>query len=143
MKEIAKDEMKKTLVQRETKRNKQMAIRAVLEMFATTGLMMLNAIVNGGQMTREQYTQYHQEFVALRTYTNENLRRIGQMKHCSVPQIGETNPVWRWVAFHAYTPMTSSSRRKPKSSSNAANNGDDDNTTVTTDYDNESVLEIE
>jgi hypothetical protein len=148
MKEVTKEEMKKTLAQRETKRNKQMAIRAVLEMFATTGLMMLNAIVNGGQMTREQYTQYHTEFVALRTYTNENLRRIGQMKHCSVPQIGESggiHPEWRWVSFHAYTPTaSSSSKRKPKSSSNAANNGGgDDNTTVTTEYDNESVVELE
>ncbi len=137
MKEIAKDEMKKTLAQREAKRNKQVAIRAVLEMFATTGLMMLTAITNGGQMTREQYNEYHTEFVALRSYTNENLRRVGQMKHCSVPQIGESGiQVWRWVAFHAYTP-TKTTKRKASSSSNAANN--DDNTTVATEYDDESV----
>jgi hypothetical protein len=46
MKEIEKDAMKSELVKRELKRNKHLAIRAVLEMFVTTSTMMLNAIVS-------------------------------------------------------------------------------------------------
>ena len=46
MKEIEKDAMKSELVKRELKRNKHLAIRAVLEMFVTTSTMMLNAVVS-------------------------------------------------------------------------------------------------
>jgi hypothetical protein len=140
-KEISKEEMKVDLAKREVKRNKQMAIRAVLEMFANTGAMMLNAIVNGGQLTATRYNEYLTEFVALRTYTNENLRRVGQMKHCSVPQIGEGTNAWRWVPFHSYEP-TRKVTRKPKSSSNAAGGGDEDDGTTVTD-ETESVIEVE
>ena len=46
MKGIEKDEMKAELVKRELKRNKHLAIRAVLEMFVNTSTMMLNNIVS-------------------------------------------------------------------------------------------------
>jgi hypothetical protein len=46
MKGIEKDDMKAELVKRELKRNKHLAIRAVLEMFVNTSTMMLNNIVS-------------------------------------------------------------------------------------------------
>jgi hypothetical protein len=46
MKDIEKDAMKSELVKRELKRNKHLAIRAVLEMFVNTSTMMLNNIVS-------------------------------------------------------------------------------------------------
>jgi hypothetical protein len=137
MREVSKEVMKNVLAKREVKRNKEMAIRAVLEMFATTGLMMLTTIANGNQLTTARYEEYLTEFIALRTYTNENLRRVGQMKHCSVPQIGE-NTNWYWIPFHKYVPTGGTRTRKPKSGSNAAG-GDDDGTTVTTEFDEEEV----
>ena len=45
MKEITKEEMKVELAKREIKRNKHLAIRAVLEMFTNTSTMMLNNLV--------------------------------------------------------------------------------------------------
>ena len=46
MKGIEKEDMKAELVKRELKRNKHLAIRAVLEMFVNTSTMMLNNIVS-------------------------------------------------------------------------------------------------
>jgi len=46
MKELDKDDLKTELVKREIKRNKHLAIRAVLEMFVNTSTMMLNNIVS-------------------------------------------------------------------------------------------------
>jgi hypothetical protein len=138
MKEVSKDVMKAILAKREVKRNKEMAIRAVLEMFVTTSTMMLGAIANGNNLTERTFEDYIREFTALRTYTNENLRRVGQIKHCSVPQIGETGKdEWYWIPFHKYVPLGGTRTRKPKAGSNAAGGGDDDGTTVTTEYDEE------
>jgi hypothetical protein len=141
IKEISKEEMKVELAKREAKRNKQQAIRAVLEMFANTGLMMLNTIANGNNLTKTTFTPYYNEFVALRDYTNESLKRIGQMKHCSVPQIGSESYTdgmhWYWVPFHSYEPT-----RKVTRKTKPANDGSDDGTTVTTEAD-EEVIEIE
>jgi hypothetical protein len=116
IKEITKDDMKNQLAKREAKRMREMAIRAVLEMFTTTGLMMLTTIVNGPQLTVERYTEYTNEFNTLREYTNESLRRIGQMKHCSVPNIDPDN--WRWK-YRSYEPSRKVAK-KSKSGSNAA-----------------------
>jgi len=46
MQELDKDDLKAELVKREIKRNKHLAIRAVLEMFVNTSTMMLNNIVS-------------------------------------------------------------------------------------------------
>jgi len=46
MKDISRDQMKVELAKREIKRNKHLAIRAVLEMFTNTSTMMLNNIVS-------------------------------------------------------------------------------------------------
>jgi hypothetical protein len=45
MKEMTKEDMKVELAKREIKRNKHLAIRAVLEMFTNTSTMMLNNLV--------------------------------------------------------------------------------------------------
>jgi len=46
MKKKSKEDIKVELARRELKRNKHLAIRAILEMFATTSTMMLNNIVS-------------------------------------------------------------------------------------------------
>jgi hypothetical protein len=46
MKEMTKDQIKVELAKRELKRNKHLAIRAILEMFVNTSTMMLNNIVS-------------------------------------------------------------------------------------------------
>jgi uncharacterized surface protein with fasciclin (FAS1) repeats len=105
MKEIDKDTMKVELGKREVKRNKHLAIRAVLEMFVTTSTMILNNIVSTQDdtrvMTSEEVVEHFEptitEFKNLRTYVNDSLLHVSRMKNCSVPQI--TND-WRWSPFN-------------------------------------------
>ena len=97
MKEITKEAMKKELVKRELKRNKHMAIRAVLEMFVTTSTMMLNNIVNSTPDTDEDLSLLILEYTNLRKYVNESLMTVSKMKSCSVPQIGDK---WEWKQFN-------------------------------------------
>lgn len=109
MKEIDKDTMKVELGKREVKRNKHLAIRAVLEMFVTTSTMILNNIVSTQDdlipMTPEQVIQHFEptitEFRNLRTYVNDSLLHVSRMKNCSVPQIAND---WRWNAFNKVAP---------------------------------------
>ena len=96
IKEINKEQLKQELAKREVKRNKHLAIRAVLEMFVTTSTMMLNNIVNDTPTTVEDLEKIMTEYNNLRTYVNESLMGVSRMKSCSVPQIGDN---WRYVPF--------------------------------------------
>ncbi len=139
IKEITKEEMKDQLAKREVKRNREMAIRAVLEMFATTGTMMLNTIANSQQVTVARYQEYVNEFQALRDYTNESLRRIGQMKHCSVPFIDPSD--WRWKT-RGYEP-TRKVERKPKSGSNARAESESESESDSDEEKDNDIVEVE
>jgi hypothetical protein len=110
MKEISKDDMKAELVKRETKRLKQNAIRAVLEMFVTTSTILLNALVDTETPLPERMQICIQSFTTLRTYVNDALMNISRMKQCSVPQITGS---WHWSSFNKVTP-------KPKVKAKAA-----------------------
>ena len=105
LKEITKDAMKRELVKRELKRNKHMAIRAVLEMFVTTSTMMLNNIVNNTPDSDEDLSLVMLEYTNLRKYVNDSLMSVSKMKNCSVPQIGDK---WEWKQFNKL-----STARKP------------------------------
>jgi len=101
MKEISKDDMKAELVKRETKRLKQNAIRAVLEMFVTTSTILLNALVDTESPLSERLAICVESFTTLRTYVNDALMNISRMKQCSVPQITGS---WHWSSFNKVTP---------------------------------------
>jgi hypothetical protein len=96
MKEIDAQRMKTELMKREVKRNKHLAIRAILEMFVTTSTMMLNNINSNG-LTVETFELTALEYTNLRKYVNESLMSVSKMKACSVPQIGEK---WEWKQFN-------------------------------------------
>ena len=96
VKEINKEQLKQELAKREVKRNKHLAIRAVLEMFVTTSTMMLNNIVNETPTSVEDLEKILTEYNNLRKYVNESLMGVSRMKSCSVPQVGEN---WRYVPF--------------------------------------------
>lgn len=96
MHEMDKPAMKTELARRELKRNKHLAIRAVLEMFVNTSTMMLNAIVNDPPASEEAFQATLTEFRNLRNYVNESLFGVSRMKSCSVPQISDT---WQWKQF--------------------------------------------
>jgi len=123
MKEIDKVAMKAELAKRELKRNKHLAIRAVLEMFVTTSTMMLNNLVNDPPRTvaarppagadkaaeeahaaaaaaaEEARQLFLLEYTNLRKYVNESLMLVSKMKSCSVPQIGDK---WEWKQFNKW-----------------------------------------
>jgi len=104
MKEIDKNAMKEELAKRETKRNKHLAIRAVLEMFVTTSTMMLNNIVSNplrGEAGAERLETILLEYTNLRIYVNDSLMNVSRMKNCSVPQIGDK---WEWKPFNKVAP---------------------------------------
>jgi hypothetical protein len=104
MKEITKEAMQIELAKREVKRNKHLAIRAVLEMFVNTSTMMLNNIVNMPPASNKEFETTMTEFINLRKYVNDSLLHVSRMKSCSVPQIGDK---WEWKGFNKST----SSRR--------------------------------
>ena len=85
------------LAKRELKRNKHLAIRAVLEMFVTTSTMMLNNLVDDPPSTEERRKLLLLEYTNLRKYVNDSLMSVAKMKSCSVPQIGEK---WEWKQFN-------------------------------------------
>lgn len=97
MKEIDKDHMKQELAKREFKRNKHLAIRAVLEMFVTTSTMMLNNIMNTPPRSAEDFQPTITEYNNLRIYVNESLLNVSRMKSCSVPLFGDN---WEWKPFN-------------------------------------------
>jgi hypothetical protein len=119
MKEIDKEYMKKELAKRELKRNKHLAIRAVLEMFVTTSTMMLNHIVNEPPKNSAEFEKTLDEFRNLKKYVNESLMLVSKQKNCSVPQIGtlsynkpkkDTDTLleqntWSWLPFNKVTPV--------------------------------------
>jgi hypothetical protein len=103
MKEMSKEAMKSELAKRELKRNKHMAIRAILEMFVNTSTMMLNNIVTTPPVTDEGRGLVILEYNNLRKYVNESLMGVSKMKNCSVPQIGDK---WEWKPFNKVAPKT-------------------------------------
>jgi hypothetical protein len=100
MKEIDKEAMKVLLVKREMKRNKHLAIRAILEMFVTTSTMILNNLVNEPPADDASRQLFLLEYTNLRKYVNDSLLAVGKMKACNVPQIGEK---WEWKQFNKVT----------------------------------------
>ena len=102
LKEVSKEAMKTELAKREKKREKHMAIRAVLEMFSNTSIMMLNAIVSRPPIIEDEFTATTMvEYENLRRYVNESLMNVSRMKSCSVPQIGID---WQWLPFNKPAP---------------------------------------
>ena len=118
MKEMSKDDMKAELIRRETKRNKHLAIRGVLEMFVNTSTILLNALCdrtdqNGEEKAppdAEEIQTLADSYITLRAYVNDALMNISRMKQCSVPQI---TGAWTWSSFNKVTP-------KPKPRTRAA-----------------------
>jgi hypothetical protein len=103
MKEMSKEAMKSELAKREVKRNKHMAIRAILEMFVNTSTMMLNNMVTTPPETDDGRNLLMLEYNNLRKYVNDSLMGVSKMKNCSVPQIGDK---WEWKAFNKVAPKT-------------------------------------
>ena len=103
MKEMSKEAMKSELAKRELKRNKHMAIRAILEMFVNTSTMMLNNIVTTPPDTDDGRGLVILEYNNLRKYVNDSLMGVSKMKNCSVPQIGDK---WEWKPFNKVAPKT-------------------------------------
>jgi hypothetical protein len=97
MKEITKEAMQVELAKRELKRNKHLAIRAVLEMFVNTSTMMLNNIVTNQPTCEADFENTILEYTNLRKYVNDSLLNVSKMKSCSVPQIGDK---WEWKQFN-------------------------------------------
>jgi len=97
MKDIDKEAMKKELVKRELKRNKQLAIRAILEMFVNTSTMMLSQIVNDKPTKIEDISPLLLAYENLRIYVNESLMNVSRMKNCAVPQIMTD---WKYSRFN-------------------------------------------
>jgi hypothetical protein len=154
MKEIDKEQMKKELAKRETKRNKHLAIRAVLEMFVNTSTMMLNAIVNQPPKSKQEVDGIIEEFNALKKYVNESLMLVSKNKNCSVPQIGvnkwdapkkkeetvEESKTWSWIPFNKVV----SGKVKAKPSTAAAGGGGavkEEESDDETDSDSDSLVE--
>ena len=106
MKEITKEAMQTELAKRELKRNKHLAIRAVLEMFVNTSTMMLNNMINVQPTCDADFENTMLEYTNLRKYVNESLMNVSKMKSCSVPQIGDA---WEWKQFNKVLPA----RRAP------------------------------
>jgi hypothetical protein len=107
MKDIDKEAMKTELAKRELKRNKHLAIRAVLEMFVTTSTMMLNNLVNEPPTTDEGRQMLFLEYTNLRKYVNDSLMLVSKMKSCSVPQIGDK---WEWKQFNKAVAATAAKK---------------------------------
>ena len=101
LKEVEKEDMKKELAKRETKTTRQLAIRAVLEMFVNVGGTLLTRFIMeprehgatpGTEKTywKENSNQLNTlmlEIEALRSYVNKSLLNISRMKGCVVPQM--------------------------------------------------------
>jgi hypothetical protein len=101
MKEITKEAMQTELAKRELKRNKHLAIRAVLEMFVNTSTMMLNNMINQQPTGEADFENTILEYTNLRKYVNDSLLNVSKMKSCSVPQIGDG---WEWKQFNKVAP---------------------------------------
>lgn len=113
LKEMDKDAMKSELVKRERKRLKHAAIRAVLEMFVNTSIIMLNDIVNNPPKNDDDIKEIIKAYENLKKYANDSLTQISKMKGCSVPQIGDSNiDNWRWIPFSKYSPPEESNKKK-------------------------------
>jgi hypothetical protein len=102
MKEITKEAMQVELARRELKRNKHLAIRAILEMFVNTSTMMLNNMINIQPEGDVAFRDTLIEYTNLRNYVNDSLLAVSKMKNCSVPQIG---PAWEWKQFNKVSPV--------------------------------------
>lgn len=155
LREITKEEMKKELAKRESKRNKQMAIRAILEMFALTGAEMLQRFTRDPKLTLTQAQEVVTELRALRDYANDSLYKISQVKGVSVPQIGmrreqaaggttaaveSFRQFWRWIQFFKAPPLKKRAPAEKKKKAAAAGAGG--GAVGTTANDTTSVVEL-
>jgi hypothetical protein len=116
MKEITKEAMQVELAKRELKRNKHLAIRAVLEMFVNTSTMMLNNMINEQPANDAAFKNTMLEYTNLRKYVNDSLMNVSKMKSCSVPQIGDA---WEWKQFNKVASKRAATTQ-PEASSPAA-----------------------
>lgn len=145
MKDIDKENMKKELAKREVKRNKHLAIRAVLEMFVTTSTMMLNNIVNHPPRDSKAFEPTLEEYRNLKKYVNESLMLVSKQKNCSVPQIGiasfnkpkekgqepREDFTWSWLPFNKVAPIKKVKKEKEtpvaeKNDDNSSSDTEDD-----------------
>ena len=110
MKEITKEAMQVELAKRELKRNKHLAIRAVLEMFVNTSTMMLNNMLNTPPTNNADFENTFLEYINLRKYVNDSLLNVSKMKNCSVPQIGDG---WEWKQFNKVAPRRAADSSPP------------------------------
>lgn len=122
---ITKDEMKKELAKRESKRNKQMAVRAVLEMFALTGAEMLQRFTRDTKLNEQECIDVIMELRALRNYANESLHKISQVKGVSVPQLGNAKETgfrnqWKWINYYKAPPRVRAAAGTKKKSKKKA-----------------------
>jgi ElaB/YqjD/DUF883 family membrane-anchored ribosome-binding protein len=113
MREIDREVMKQELAKREFKRNKHLAIRAVLEMFVTTSTMMLNNMITTPPRSDDDFQPTLVEYENLRLYVNDSLLNVSRMKSCSVPQFG---PTWEWKPFNKAPPKVRVPKDKKKGS---------------------------
>jgi hypothetical protein len=120
LKEIDKESMKKELAKRELKRNKHLAIRAILEMFVNTSTMMLNEIVNTPPTSDLAIGPTLAAYENLRIYVNDSLMGVSRMKNCSVPQI---NDKWGWSPFNKSAPKTRTKKTTDESTVASAEEG--------------------
>lgn len=132
MNEMTEEQMKSELAKRELKRNKHLAIRAVLEMFVTTSTMMLNNIVSHPPASGTEVTNLLLEYENLRKYVNDSLLATSRMKSCSVPLISEG---WAWKPFNKAPPRERPAKKTP------ADGGDDTSEDSTDAEDNEAGQE--
>jgi len=106
MQKIDKECMKQELVKRELKRNKHLAIRAILEMFVNTSTMMLNEIVSTTDFNDTKFLPMFNAYENLRIYVNDSMLGVSKMKNCSVPLINDN---WQWSPFNKYQPKARTS----------------------------------
>jgi hypothetical protein len=87
MKKMSKEDIKVELARRELKRNKHLAIRAILEMFTTTSTMMLNNLVS-----HPPGEEYKKEWVAKRQlYEDKNKAYINMSKGTTTEDLKKIN----------------------------------------------------
>lgn len=82
MKEMTKDQIKVELAKRELKRNKHLAIRAILEMFVNTSTMMLNNIVSHppGDVNKQKIAALKLEIKSIHQESLDSIKFITSLK---------------------------------------------------------------
>ena len=86
MDELTEDNFKLLLQQREKRRKKKQAIFMVLEMFVQASMDIFRNALHD-EFSKERAQDAMKECDALRTYVNEQLKRVSALYVCRVPQI--------------------------------------------------------